>query len=112
MSKFISGTYKRSTILKIQGNRKKISEYLKVGYKIKTESNGFWILYKPTIMEMVFQEKDKTYVFDMKSEACEYLNKNRISKKTANVFIQAVKNGDIIIQICPETGTYTLKQNR
>ena len=111
MSKFISGTYIKSTSIKLQGNRNKISKYLRDGFKVQMESNGFWVLSKPAIVKMVFEEENKRYVFDMKTEACRYLGKIRISEKTAKAFIEAVKNEDIQIKICPEDGTYTVIYN-
>lgn len=111
MSKLISGTYIESASITLQGNRNKISKYLKEGFKVQRESCGFWVLCKPAIVEMVFEEKNERYVFDMKAEACSYFGKIRISPKTANAFIEAVKNEDIQIKICPEDGTYTVIYN-
>ena len=112
MAKLIFGLYEESTSLKLQGTRKEIEKYLRGGYKVHSEKNNFWILYKPARVRMKFEYDGKTYEFNMKIEACKYAGKSRISEKTALAFINAVKDGKIKVKICPEDGTYTIQEVR
>ncbi len=104
----LSITYEPSNSIEMQGKRSDIDKYLNLGYYIKEDRNGYWVLVKSAQLNVDIKNSSCRRMFNMKSDVCDYYRKKRISESLANKFIQDIKAGKINIYM-DLTGNYLLK---
>jgi len=93
---FVNASYENSDTITHQGTRSSITRYLKQGYKVKEERNGYWVLVKPTSVYVYLKNSDNiTASFNMKQDILDYYGKTRISINLFNKFVQDASNGKI-----------------
>lgn len=94
----------------VKGQGKTIEDFKKEGYEVAVQGcyNDIYKLSKPPMLEMVFREGERDYVFNMIKEACSFFKKDTISKMLANQFAILLAYGEIKVTILPD-GSYTLK---
>ena len=86
-AEYIEVYYEKADCIKHQGNRASVERYLKAGYYIALERNGYWILIRPPkIWVVVHCKGGKTFTHDMKSAILRYYNRQRISENLINEF--------------------------
>ena len=100
--------YEPSDTIEMQGKRKDIDKYLKKGYYIKEERNGYWVLVKAARLIVTLKNSSCTKTFNMKEEVLDYYGKARISESLVNKFKMDIDNGTITIDMDSE-GSYSLK---
>ena len=105
----VNALYNQSSTITHQGNRASIQPYLRKGYRIKEDRNGYWVLIKPASLTITLKDsKNIVYSFEMKEEAVEYYGKQKISEKLANTFINDAIAGKIKFYL-DDTGSYCIK---
>ncbi|MDF2800319.1 MAG: hypothetical protein K0S61_222 [Anaerocolumna sp.] len=107
-AKIISIIYEPSDTIEKQGKRKDIERYLKDGYYIKEERNGYWVLVKTARLIVTLANDSHTRVFNMKEDICDYYGKNRISQSLVDRFSKDIGNGTISIFL-DSKGNYEIK---
>lgn len=107
-TKIISIEYEPSDTIERQGKRKDIDKYLKNGYYIKEDRNGYWVLVKAASLMVTLTNSSCTRTFNMKAEVCDYYGKTRISQSLVDRFRKDIDNGTITIDMDLE-GNYSLK---
>lgn len=104
---FVTASYEMSSSMEIQGKREKIEPYLKKGYYVKENRNGYWVLVRAAKVDVIVKKDNKKMSFNMKSEICDYYGKQRISEKLyCKFFADAdskkikfyLKDGELIIK--------------
>ena len=93
--KFVTASYEASSSREIQGNRTKIEPYLRDGYYVKEERNGYWVLVRPVKVNVTIKKDDKNMSFNMKSKICDYYGRKRISEKVYHKFLEDVSSEKI-----------------
>ena len=73
-------------------------------YKVEEISEGFYLLTRDAMLEMVFREDERDYVFNMMEEASQYYEKNTISEEEAITFALKVATGEIKYSVSKELG--------
>ena len=102
--------YKRLYGIELQGSRDKIRGYLRKGYRVKDERNGYWILFKPAqIVLTLMDNTSECRSYGVKQKVLEFYDKKRISEKTFNKFLNDSLNGKIKFCIS-EHGEVTIQR--
>lgn len=107
-AKIISINYEPSDTIEKQGKRKDIEKYLKDGYYIKEERNGYWVLVKTARLIVTLANSSHTRTFNMKEDICDYYGKKRISQSLVDRFSKDIGNGIISIFLHSQ-GNYEIK---
>lgn len=102
-------TYEESARITIQGSRLDIEKYLKQGYRIQEDKNGFWVLVKPLRLLATLTNSYGTKSFDVKSDVLEYYHRQRISKNLIETFQKDVDSGKIIFEMDDDCCSYNMK---
>lgn len=100
--------YEKTKPIETQGNRESIKKYLKQGYRIKIERNGYWVLIKSPKVYVTIGNSLVTKTYNMKQEIKDYYEEGKISLKLANRFKRDVDNGKITIYM-DSKGNYKIK---
>lgn len=91
-----------------QGNKRSIDHYLRKGYYVKEQRNGFWLLIRPAkVMVTGYCGDNGNYTHNMKDGILEYYGRARISQKLIGIFRQDFANGNLSVEV-DETG-YAIK---
>jgi hypothetical protein len=107
-AKIKSIIYEPSDTIEKQGTRKDIEKYLKAGYYIKEDRNGYWVLIKTAHLIVTLANDSNTRAFNMKEDICDYYGKNRISQSLVDRFSKDIGNGTISI-FMDLKGNYEIK---
>ena len=106
----IQVSYEPSDTVEKQGNRASIERYLRKGYIIKQNRNGYWVLVKTArVTVTVSCGQFGQYVFDMKQGICDFYGRTNISEKLLGQFYNDFRSG--IIQIWIDNGRYMIKRS-
>lgn len=93
---FVNAFYNDSSTITCQGNRSSINKYLKEGYYVKEERNGYWVLVKPASVRVTLKNSENEVSgFNMKQDILDYYNKTRISYKLFTQFSKDASSGKI-----------------
>lgn len=113
MTKLVSCKYIPKEILYILKNERNIEEYERKGYTVLNISTNLYSVTKPPKLEMIFQEGDEDFIFDMADEVKKYFKglckENEISDTKVDTFVSLITKGKIKISIS-SNGTYTLNE--
>ena len=104
----LSVVYESSDTIETQGKRKDIEKYLKRGYYIKEDRNGYWVLVKPAQLNVTLSNSSCTRMYNMKSDVCSYYGRQRVSTSLIDTFKQDIQNGAISIYM-DSKGNYSFK---
>lgn len=96
----------------VQGKRNEIDIYLKRGYHVKEERNGFWVLTKPAEVLVDITDAEENKTINMKQDVLDCYKKSRISKKVFNQFEKDIKDGKIRVKKDNETSRYYVEKAR
>lgn len=107
-AKILSIIYEPSDSIEKQGKRSDIERYLKAGYYIKENRNGYWVLVKAAKLNVTLNNSFGTKSFNMKEDICDYYKKGRISENLADRFKQDARDEKISLYMNAE-GCYSLK---
>lgn len=89
--KFISTTYEASRAIELYGNRSQIDKYLKQGYQIKEQRNGYWLLVKSVKIMVHVEDKGRVCSYDVKEQV---LNHYGRTKFLCSIFEQFRKDAE------------------
>ena len=70
--------YEPSDTIEVQGKRDKIEKYLKKGYSVKEERNGYWVLIKKAKVWVTLTNSYCTKTFSIKADILDYYSKKKI----------------------------------
>jgi hypothetical protein len=87
--------FKKSDNKEEQGKREKIVKYLKQGYKIKEERNGYWLLTKKAECLVSISFDDETEVINLRRQILDFYSKDRLTQNLCDKFEKELKNGSI-----------------
>jgi len=105
-AKVVNITYQESDTITCQGKRANINKYLKKGYSIKEERNGYWVLIKPvTVIVKLENDAGETAMFNIKEDILRYYNRKKISASLVEKFIKQCKEGKIVFYM--ENNSYS-----
>lgn len=107
-AKIISIKYEPSDTIEKQGKRKDIEKYIKAGYYIKEDRNGYWVLVKSAQVSVTLSNSWGTKTFNMKESICSYYKKERISHSLVDKFKDDIAKNKVSIYMDNE-GYYTLR---
>lgn len=102
----LSIEYIKSDTVETQGKRKDIERYLKKGYYIKEQRNGYWVLVKSSRVDVTLNNSECTKTFNMKEDIREYYNRDRVTEALIRNFSKDVKSGKIVFTMDSE-GMYS-----
>lgn len=102
--------YEPSDTIERQGKRSSIEKYLKKGYYIKEERNGYWLLVKPAQINVKVSNSSGTRTFNMKQDILDYYRRDKISEKLIKKFEEDIQEGKINIYMDAE-GNYDIRKN-
>lgn len=95
--KDISVNYEKSDSIERQGKREDIERFLKDGYHIKDERNGYWLLAKSAMVFVTLKSSDCIKQFSMKRDILNYYGRERVSEGLVNDFKRDFYNEKIAI---------------
>ncbi len=101
--------YEKSDTIEIQGKREKIEKYLKKGYSVKEERNGYWVLIKKAEVWVTLSNTYCTGKFNMKADILDYYGKQKISTNLVEKFQKDVNDGKITFTMDKDGATYKMK---
>ncbi len=102
--------YEHSDTIEKQGTRDSISKYLKNGYYIKEDRNGYWVLVKPSKVMVTLKSSIGTQTSNLKEDILDFYGKRRISKKQTDKFAKDIDDGKVFVFLS-ESGIYCLKKS-
>lgn len=92
--------YVPSDTIEYQGSRESIQRFIKKGYYVNLERNGYWILLRPCqIIVTAYCEDGIQYSHDMKRGILEHYDRKRISKKLVATFEKDFRSGNLFIDV-------------
>lgn len=109
MAEFIYGRYIPTEAKVVKKENRNIENYKLSGYKVEKIPYDLYLITKPPILEVIFREGERDFIYNMIDDACQYYMKKRISKKDACNFVLKIVSGEIRISISSD-GTYTLEE--
>jgi hypothetical protein len=101
--------YEPSDFIEIQGKRSSIEKYLKKGYYIKEERNGYWLLVKPAQVNVKVSNSLGTQTFNMKQDILDFYRRDKISEKLIDKFEEDIQKEKINIYMDAE-GNYDIRK--
>lgn len=102
-------SYEPSDGFTMQGKRSDVEKYLRQGYKIQEDRNGFWVLVKPLKLLVTLTNTHGTNTFNVKKNVLEHYNRVKISKQLIDTFINDVNSGKISFEMNEDCSVYTMK---
>lgn len=108
-AKFKCVQYQESRTITAQGTYKSIKHYLKDGFFVKEDRNGYWVLIKPATVNVTIEgiKTGITETFNMKADIVNYFGKCRISYKLVESFLKECKDGKITFKISEDGRNYS-----
>ncbi len=94
----VSISKEASDSIETKGKRSSIQRYIDKGYYIKQNRNGYWVLVKPTQVNVTLQKGKKIGTFNMKEEICDHYGK-RISDALIKKFREDINQGRIVLKL-------------
>lgn len=95
---YIEVHYQPSDFIERQGTYSSIERYLKNGYHVQVNRNGYWLLVCPSkVIVAVNCGAYGTYTYDMKNSILEFYDRSKISAKLVETFKKDVVDGRITI---------------
>ncbi len=100
----------KSEKVEVQGTYAKIKPYIKKGYRISYENNGYYVLTKPSKLNVELQsEGGASSVFNMKYDILKRYGKQRLTTNVYDCFLEEVKSGKIQFEYNPDDNTYSMR---
>lgn len=101
--------YVPSDKIELQGKQKDIEKYLRQGYHVQEERNGYWVLTKNVQVLMTLTNSTCTNTFNIKEDVLSYYNKQRISNSMVNQFENDINSGKICIKMSEDGTRYSIE---
>ncbi len=98
-----------SDTIEVQGKREKIEKYLKKGYSVKEERNGYWVLVKKAKVWVTLTNSFCSKTFSMKSDILDYYGKQKISANLVEKFQKDINDGKISFSMDKDGTSYKMK---
>ncbi|MBP3503039.1 MAG: hypothetical protein J6K42_06165 [Clostridia bacterium] len=96
--------YVSSSSVEHQGNYSSINYFLKQGYYVSKERNGYWLLIRPAkVIVTCYCGDNGIYTYNMKENILKYYKRARISQNLIDTFRSDFESGNLSIQM-DETG--------
>ena len=93
---YICSYFERSATINHQGTRASIQRYLKDGFSIKQDRNGFWVLTKPSRAWFTFKNSSGELVrFDMRGKIMLHYGKQKFYEATYKRFVKELSDGTV-----------------
>lgn len=105
----VSVSYEASDRIVIQGKRADIEKYLRQGYSIQEDRNGFWVLMKPLRLLATLTNAYGTNTFNVKGDVLDYYNRRRISEGLIKTFCDDVRSEKITFEMDENCCLYRMK---
>lgn len=103
LATFVNAQYNASSSLEMQGTQKDTQPYIKKGYYVKENRNGYWVLVKPAKVVVTLKDSEgRIKTFNMKKEILDYYNASRISMSLVQKFLSEVSEGKITFSMDEE----------
>ncbi len=100
--------YVPSETIEYQGSRESVQRFVRKGYYVNLERNGYWILFRPCqIIVTAHCEDGSQYIHDMKRGILEHYDRKRISKKLVATFEKDFRSGKLFIDVSDQN--YAIK---
>ena len=101
--------YEPSDTIEVQGKRDKIEKYLKKGYSVKEERNGYWVLIKKAKVWVTLTNSYCTKTFSIKADILDYYSKKKISANLVTKFQNDKKKKKITFTMDKEGTSFKMK---
>ena len=102
-------SYEASDKIIEQGKYSDIEKYLKSGYKVQEDRNGFWVLVRPLRLFVTLTNKYGTNKFEVKNDMLNYYNRQKISLQLIEQFKKDVNEGRITFEMNEDCTLYEMK---
>ncbi|EMB48102.1 MULTISPECIES: hypothetical protein [Treponema] len=93
--KIQSVQYEKSDTIEMQGTSADTKRYIRNGYFVKEERNGFWVLNKPSRVLAEILINNKPVLQNIKNEILNYYNRDRISQNLVQKFENDLVSGSV-----------------
>lgn len=110
MAKYLGGEFIEEAVKQIRGSREKVKSFERKGFKIVERDGDLWILKRPAKLMVVLVQDGNVFSFDMKEDACKYCGKDKITGRVAENFKNALKSGEVQIELYPDGHSYEMKK--
>lgn len=105
--------YENSDSIELQGTEEDVQKYFKKGYTVHIHRNGYWVLVKPSKVNVTLSNGKYTGVFDMREDVLDLYTRQRVNRKLVQRFKEDINTGKIKILFEPESeDEYTLLLKR
>lgn len=102
--------HKKSECVRTYGTETDIQKYLDLGYSVENERNGYWVLAKPSQINVTLSNGNVTETIDMREGVLEFYNRKRVTDNLFCRFIEEIKSGKLHISLNPDN-TYSFLKN-
>lgn len=79
--------------LHFKGDKNELEGMLKNGYKIEKESTENYVLYKPSVAQIIVNENGREKIFDVKDEIRRIYGRKRVTERIMNMLISSITSG-------------------
>lgn len=101
--------YEPSDTIEKQGPRSSIEKYLKKGYHIKEERNGYWLLVKSVQVNVTVSNSSGNRTVNLKQNILDFYTRDKISEKLIKKFEEDIHKDKIYICMDVE-GNYDIRK--
>ena len=89
----VGSRYISAERMNFQGDKKELKMQLKKGYQIVRGGNGSYVLYKPSVAQIIAIVHGKEEVFDVKEEIRRIYGKKRVTQRLMELCMDSIKSG-------------------
>lgn len=101
--------YVPSENIEKQGKREEVNPYLKKGYLIKEDRNGYWVLVKPAQVLVTLTNSNGSGTFNVKEDMLIHYDRQKISMPLIEKFKKDIADGKIVFEMDNDCSTYSMK---
>lgn len=87
--------YVNADTVEFEGTEQEVQKFLKKGYKIHSEQNGFLVLVKPAKINVTLSKGVLTKNFDMSEEVLAFYSRKKTNPKLVERFKQDINTGKL-----------------
>lgn len=106
---FLTGSYIAAKSFEIQGDKQHMQKYLNAGYNVKISRNGYWLLTKPSKVNVCVKTlQGQIDIVNMKQDILYYYGKKKMTIKLFDKFCKDALAEKIKFYLI-ENGNYIIK---